>query len=234
MRMTIKGILSYPHLFKVRSVVAGQDPKFSASILIAKDDPQLEAIIEAVETEKANGFPSGFSAKSTVCLKDCVEAFPDNESVHEYYVLNASSGENKRPKTVDSNLQDIMDPAEAYGGAEAHMAVNIFPFTKGKKGIAAFLYGVMLTGQEGALGRLDNSPSTEEMFAGAAGSVPKKPAPGKKTPPAPGKKAPPAPNKQPTFIMTKAADGLTREAYHEADWTDEDLIEQGLMIKSSA
>ena len=55
MQFKVKGILSYPHLFTPRSVNPGDDPKFSASILIRKDDPQVQQIQQIIDTEKANG-----------------------------------------------------------------------------------------------------------------------------------------------------------------------------------
>jgi hypothetical protein len=42
--------------------------------------------------------------------------------------------------------------------------------------------------------------------------------------------APPAaPAPQPQFVMTPAANGMTREQYIAAGWTDEQLIQNGLM-----
>lgn len=60
MQFKVKGILSYPHLFTPRSVNPGDDPKFSASILLRKDDPQVQQIQQIIDTEKANGWPNGF------------------------------------------------------------------------------------------------------------------------------------------------------------------------------
>lgn len=45
--------------------------------------------------------------------------------------------------------------------------------------------------------------------------------------------APAAPAAAPAFVMTAAANGLTREQYHAAGWTDEQLIQNGMMIAPS-
>ena len=44
MQFTIKGILSYPHLFKPHAVSEGEEPKYSCAILLRKDDPQLAEV----------------------------------------------------------------------------------------------------------------------------------------------------------------------------------------------
>lgn len=59
----------------------------------------------------------------------------------------------------------------------------------------------------------------------APGSAP--PAPGM-TPPAPPAAAPPAPP-APQYVMLPAAMGATREALHGAGWTDELLVQHGMM-----
>lgn len=62
---------------------------------------------------------------------------------------------------------------------------------------------------------------------GAAAPAPVIPAPGM-VPPAP--PAPPVPA-GPVFVMTAAANGLTREAYHASGWTDQVLLANGLMVQ---
>ena len=88
------------------------------------------------------------------------------------------------------------------------------------------------------MGRLDNKPSVESMFAGAGGFPTHGGAAAQETPTA---KAPPkiapkaAPAAAPGLIMTAAAEGVTLAEYLATPgWTEELLIEQGLAIRSNA
>lgn len=210
----VKGILSYPHLFTPRAVQQGDDPKFSASILIAKNDPQVAVIQQIIETEKANGFPNGFPAKGKVFLKDGALEYPQDAKMHDYYIISGGSKADSKPHLVDTNLNPVMDQSQAYPGVIVWAAFNSFTYDMAvNKGVAAGLNGVMLTGEIGALGRLDSQPTVEQMFAGVD--------------------TPAAPPAAPQFVMTAAANGLTREAYHAAGWSDEQLVSNGMMITPS-
>jgi len=93
---------------------------------------------------------------------------------------------------------------------------------------------VMLTGNEGALGRLDNRPTAEQMF-GDVGAPPAAPAP-QAPPAAPAPQAPPAapaPQAPDQLIMTAAANGMTYQQYKDAGWSDEQMISGGVAQKPS-
>lgn len=191
MQITIKGILSFPHLFTPRAIEQGQEPKYSCSVLIPKNDPQVAQIQQAIDTEKQNGFPSGFPANGKLCLVDCAlpksNGEPNDPKLANYYELRATSGADQKPHVVDMNTQPVMDPGKVFAGAVAWVAINTYSYNKPtSKGVTAGLNGVMLTGEEGALGRLDNKPSAEQLFAGIAGGA----APVQQAAPAPVSAAP--------------------------------------------
>lgn len=228
--------MSYPHLFQPRAVQQGQEPKYSVAALIRKDDPQVTQIQAAIETEKANGFPSGFPAKAKVCLKDCAVEFPEDPKLANYYVVSCNANAKDKPPVVDTSMQPVMDPAKVYAGAIAWLHISIYPYNKDvNRGIAAGLNGVMLTGEEGELGRLDNKPTVEQMFSGVGTPgmtppvAPQTPAVGATPPPAP-PTPPAAPPASPAYQMTAAAKGATRDQYLAQGWTDELLIQHGLML----
>lgn len=242
MQLKVKGILSYPHLFQPRAVQQGDEPKYSASILIRKDDPQVAQIQQAVETEKANGFPSGFPANAKCAFKDGAVAYPEDPAMHNFYIISANAKADQRPALVDASLQPVVNPSDVYAGAVAWCAINFFSYSKQiSKGVGCGLNGVMLTGEEGELGRLDGRPTVEQMFGGVGGAptaAPQAAAPAPVAPQAPAPAAPvpqppqppAAPPAAPQYQMTAAANGVTREAYHAAGWTDELLITNGLML----
>lgn len=232
MQLTIKGILSFPHLHQPRAVNPNDPAKYSANLLIRKDDPALAQLQQAIEVEKQNGFPSGFPPNGKICLHDCAVSQPNNPELAGYMELRASSNADSKPLLVDTSTQPLMDPAQVYPGAVVWMAINTFSYNKPtSKGVAAGLNGVMVTGEEGPLGRLDSKPSAEQMFAGigqAAPAAAPAAAPVAAPPPVPATPPPAAPA-QPQYVMTAKANGATREAFHANGWTDEALIQNGYM-----
>lgn len=228
MQFKIKGILSFPHLFQARAVNPGDDPKYSVSVLIKKTDPQLATVQAAVAQEKAAGFPSGFPDKGKCFLKDGAVEYPNDPKMHSYMIISTGAKLDSKPAVVDMNMQPVIDPSQVYAGCVAWVAVNTFTFNQPvNKGVSAGLNAVMITGEIGELGRIDNRKSASELFADvAAGAVPSIPSAPLAPPPA-------APRAPAQFIMTAAANGLTREAYHAAGWTDAQLIENGFMVAPS-
>lgn len=214
MQFKVKGILSYPHLFTPRSVNPGDEPKFSASILIRKDDPQVQQIQQIIDTEKANGWPNGFPHNGKQFMKDGAVQHPDRPEMHNYMIISANAKADSKPHVVDAQMNPVMNQADAYAGAIAWAAFNSFIYNQAvNKGVGCGLNGIMLTGEEGELGRLDGKPTVEGMFGDIAGGAP------------PAAPAPAAPK----HVMTDKANGLTREQYHQAGWSDEQLIQHGMM-----
>lgn len=248
-QIQLKGILSFPHVFQPRAVNPGDDPKYSASLLIAKNDPQLAQVQQIIEQEKANGFPSGFPVNGKICLKDCAvePAYSGDSRFHNYMVISMNN--NDKPLIVDMNLQPLMDPAKVFAGAIVWVSVGIQAYNKPvNKGVGAYINGLMPSGEEGPLGRIDGRPTAEQMFGGVAtGNTAGAVAPPVGTVPAgqppmqpygvPGQVAAPPtmtpPPAAPTLQMTAAANGVTYEAYKQAGWTDDQLIQHGLAIRPS-
>jgi len=227
MQFKVKGILSYPHLFTPRSVNPGDDPKFSASILLRKDDPQVQRIQQLIDTEKANGWPNGFPGNGKQFMKDGAVQYPNDPTMHNFMIISANAKADSKPHTVDMQMTPVMNQADAFAGSVVWAALNSFVYNQPvNKGVGCGLNGIMLTGEEGELGRLDGRPTVEGMFGDIAGgqtttaAAPPPAATGAATPP------PPAAAHQ----MTAAANGLTREQYHAAGWSDEQLIQNGMML----
>lgn len=213
--LILHGILSYPHLFVARAINKGDDPKYSTGLLIAKNDPQLMQLNQAVELEKASGFPQGFPDSGKVCIKDCAVQFPDRPELAGYFYIASSTGANSKPPVVGMDRLPIMDQSLVFAGAMAYVAVNIAFYNNPlNKGITSYLQSVMIDGTEGPLGRLDGRPSVETLFA----SVPQQPV----TPQLPGSVQQPQ--------MTAKAAGTTYESFIQSGWTDQDLRLHGYII----
>lgn len=238
MQFKVKGILSYPHLFQPRAVQQGDEPKFSVTVLIKDDDPQLAQIQQIIEQEKANGFPSGFPDNGKLCLKPSKD-YPG------WHQICGNAKADQRPHVVHESdiTQPIMDKAQVYAGAVAWVQFNTFVYNQTvNKGIGAGLNGVMMTDETGELGRIDGRASAESMFGDVAGGAtpPQQPAAAAPTPspaaPAPAPQAPPAaPSVAPApgLIMTAAANGRSYEEYKAVGWSDEQLIAEGIAQKPS-
>lgn len=232
MQLVIKGIISFPNFFKPRKADENSDPKYGGTALIAKTDPQCATITAAIEQDKLNGFPSGFPPNAKCSWKDCAVEYPSDPKLHGYMELRTSSPEDNKPLVVDANHQQVLDPGAAIPGELAYFSVNTYSYNKPMtKGVTAGLNGVMLLREMGPLGRLDNKPSAEQMFAsvtgGATGAAPAAPSAGGVPQPPRPPNTPPAP---PAFVMTAKAAGATRESFHSNGWTDAAMIEQGYML----
>lgn len=237
----VKGIIRYPRLFTPKAYEEGDEPKYSAEILIAKNDPTLPPLQTEVNTVLANAFPSGLPPRGTVCLEDCATKYPDKPQLANYMVLKANSGLEFKPETVDANLAPVMDPAQVRTGQIVWAAVNVTSFTKGNKGVKAYLNAVMLTPDMGPIPEevLSARQSAASIFGGGApGATPAQPVPPAAAPgtPAPtGAVAPPPaapapPPAAPVHQMTPAANSATYEQMIAAGWTDETLIQHGMML----
>lgn len=245
---TIKGILSFNTLFQPKPVRDAQgnptgDAKYSLTLLIPPNDPQLPELQAEVEAAKANTFPSGFPSKADICFLAYDTKFQGkdyyNPQLSGYYTFSCTAKAEDKPAIVDMSHQPIIDPGAVVPGMVVWVNAGISGYTKGTGGVGGWLNGVMLTGEMSELGRLDNKPSVEQMFANVNTPAPASTPPNAiitpqpaATPMAPpqASQPPAAPPSAPQYQMTPAANGTTREAYHKAGWTDEQLISHGLML----
>ena len=136
--------LSYCHLNEPYGM-DGQEPKYSASIIIKKTDKEtLKAINDAVAEAKEAG-KSKWNGKIPPVLKtplrDGDVERPDDEAYKNAYFLNASS--KNKPGMVDKYVNPILDPMEVYSGCYARVTLNFYAFNAaGNKGIACGLGNV--------------------------------------------------------------------------------------------
>lgn len=133
--------LSYAHIWEP-SAIEGNEPKFSVSVIVSKNDKEtLKAIKEAVEEAKETGkgkWNGKIPAVLKTPLRDGDVERPDDEAYAGCYFFNASS--KNKPGIVDENVQPILDQSEVYSGCYARVAVNFYAYNaNGNKGVAAGL-----------------------------------------------------------------------------------------------
>jgi len=254
---TIKGIIWFPAVFTAKKAVGADEAKFSITVLIPPNDPQITTLTAEVNAAKANSFPSGYNGAD-----ECFAPYDTKYAGKDYYdprftgwyVFSCSAKADDRPSVVDMARMPIVDPGKLVSGMVAYVSAGISGYTKGRGGIGGWLNGVLLTDEEPPMGRLDNKPSVDQMFASVPGGnaitppVPhiaangatitpppnlQQAAPAAPTPPVP--PAPVAPAAAPVALqMTAAANGVTLEAYLATPgWTEQMLIDQGLAIRPS-
>ena len=262
--MLIKGIISFPTLFTPKVAKGADQAKYGCTILLPPNDPQIAAIQAEVEAAKLNTFPSGYTGQD-----ECFGPYDVKYAGKDYYdprftgwfLFSCTAKEADRPSVLDMNYTKIIDPGAVFSGMVAYVNAGISGYTKGKGGIGGWLNGVMVTAEEPPMGRLDNKPSDEQMFAGVPGGAPQQAAPAPNAPgvysaaapvqqaaPAPAapvQQAAPAPTPPPAapvaqspapvqLQMTAAANGVTLEQYLATPgWTEQMLIDQGLAIRPS-
>ena len=136
--------LSYAHLFEPHAI-EGNEPKYSVSVIISKDDKEtLKAIKEAVNEAKEAGkakFGGKIPANLKTPLRDGDEERADDEAYANSYFLNANS--KNKPGIVDINVHPILDATEVYSGCYGRLTLNFYAYSaSGNKGIAAGLGNV--------------------------------------------------------------------------------------------
>ena len=136
--------LSYAHLFEA-AAIEGNEPKFSVSVIISKNDKDtLKAIKDAVEEVKETGkakWGNKVPPNLKTPLRDGDAERPDDPAYENCYFLNASS--KNKPGVVDQNVHPVLDATEVYSGCYGRLTINFYPFSaSGNKGIAAGLGNV--------------------------------------------------------------------------------------------
>jgi hypothetical protein len=159
---------SYVNIFTPRSAQAGQDPKYSISLLWDKNEaakslvPLKQAITEvakqkfgpkAIELIKAG--------KIRIPVRDGDTDRPDDAVYAGKVFANASS--KNIPGCVDAACQPIMADDEAYSGCIFRASVNVYAYdTAGNKGVALGLNNLQVVKQGE---RIDGRMKAEDDFA---------------------------------------------------------------------
>lgn len=142
---------SYVHAFEPYTQNAGQEPKYSMTILIPKTDKatmaKIKAAIEAAKenySNRNNGKKLPQNLKTTIHDGDGVRESGEEfgEECKGCYVMTVSS--KHKPLIIDSQKLPITDPLEVYSGCYGRVIINFFVYnTAGRVGVSAGLNGIM-------------------------------------------------------------------------------------------
>ena len=148
-RVTVRGRLSFVHVFKPHAATPGAEEKFSTTILVPKTDVEtkqkIDAAIKAATelgvSEKWNGVKPP-TVPNPIWDGDGVKQNGEQfgPECKGHWVFTASAKADYPPQVVDRRVQPILDQSEIYSGCYANVAVNFFSYLfAGKKGIGAGL-----------------------------------------------------------------------------------------------
>ena len=165
--------VAFPHLFVPYAYQNGPNPKYEATLLIEKDDPQLEALKKACGAAKAKKFGD----KPVKELHNPIREGDDmNEMFEGYWVVRAKSTPREdgtgKPGVVLPNLQPA-GPDDIQSGDFVNVDINPYGYdVSGNKGIGIALNNVQLIMKGDRIGSGKSRPENvfdELEMAGAAG-----------------------------------------------------------------
>ncbi len=144
--ITEKCRLSYEHIWEPSSMDENFPKKYSACIIIRKDDTKtLSRVRAAIDAAVQEGIKTKWKGKKPAKLKlplrDGDEERPDDETFQGCYFLNANAS--RQPGVVDLARQPILEREEVYSGCFCRFSINFYPFsTSGNNGVAVGLNNV--------------------------------------------------------------------------------------------
>ena len=192
--------LSYVHVFEPYTSMPGQEPKYSAVLLIPKSNTAAkaqidEAIAAAVQQAVAGKWNGAAPANVQTTLHDGdgvkSSGEPYGAECKGHWVLNAGADKTHQPQVVGPDRKPIIDQTQVYSGCYGWVNINFYSYNfNGRKGIGCGLNAIMKTRDGQPLG--GERVSVEEAFARVQVPQQQAPAPSYGQAPAYGQPAAPA------------------------------------------
>lgn len=139
--------LSYAHLFQPAADLNGNE-KYSASFIFDKKDTKTKSRLDAAiedflsqpETQKILGKTRNFAHP---LVHDGDTDRPGDDAYKGSYYINAKSNPDHKPRILNFDREEIVDPAEVYSGCYVQAVLNLYAYNKGgNKGIGASIAAV--------------------------------------------------------------------------------------------
>lgn len=153
--VTGKCRLSFVNLFEPKAMKEGDTPKYSVTAIIPKSDTKtIEAIKAAIQAAAENGAQRHFGGRVPTNVNN---TFKDGDTetddlgelqknkypeyANSYYIRLSTKF---KPKVLDANRQEIIDPTEIYSGCYGRVSMTFFAYSgDGKRDVSASLNNVM-------------------------------------------------------------------------------------------
>jgi hypothetical protein len=127
MKIRLKGVrLSFPALFKPKSVEEGQEPKYSAAFLLdnERDAGQIALIERTIERCKKEKWLDKIPKGVKVCLHDGDEKEFEGYSEDNKFITSSSS---RRPVVVDQKLEPLTESdGKPYAGCYVNCTLRLW------------------------------------------------------------------------------------------------------------
>jgi len=144
--------LSYVHLNQPYAHQNGGEAKYSVTVLVPKTDLKTKAAIDAaIQVAIQMGIQKQWNGTKPPVIATPVYdgdgVRPNGENFGPEckgcWVFTASAKADRKPRVVDTAVQDIMDPNALYSGIYGRVGVDAYPYNvSGKRGIAFGLTNV--------------------------------------------------------------------------------------------
>lgn len=150
--------LSFVNVFEPKKIGENdKDAKYSVTVIIPKSDTKtIDAIKNAIQVAAEAGAQKHFGGRVPTNVN---HTFKDGDTdtddlgelkknkYPEYansYVIRVST--KYRPKVLDANRNEIIDPTEMYSGVYGRVSMTFFAYSgDGRRGVSAVLNNVMKT-----------------------------------------------------------------------------------------
>lgn len=146
------GLLSFPHLFVAKPVVAGGEPRFSVTLIFdkaAQASAEYKALRAAVAVAIDEKFGTGKSRDANFVR---TLRLPFRDGTEKQYTgyeagkIFISPWTKNKPGLVDGALQDITAASDVWAGQLARATVVAFAYQQGgNKGVNFMLNNVQIT-----------------------------------------------------------------------------------------
>jgi hypothetical protein len=170
-RFTPIGVLSFPHLFKARSVVEGADPRFSLNLIFDKN-AQATPEFKQLKSEIVACARAKWPGKADEMLKNGQLRLPIRRATEKKQFggyedpdgvfINAWS--KQLPTVVDASGKNKMMESDVFPGCTGRISYNCFSYEQsGNRGIGIGLSHVQIR-EHDENKRLDNRKSGLNTF----------------------------------------------------------------------
>lgn len=153
-RVRVKGILIFESLFEKTAITRDDEPKYSITVLIPKDSPEVEKLQKEIDSVANEYFKGNIPKGARTYLMDG-DVDKEQEYYNGYYYLTARSSyqpdviakypDGKIESDSESHWNDIY-----YDGIEGYVSLNLYGYDNRKnKGVGYGLGNVLVLCQSG-------------------------------------------------------------------------------------
>ena len=128
--VTLQGTLSFPKLFKAEQIMGQGDPKYQAVLILTPES--LEVYKKEMLSCMSENFKSGQEKKPSFRwpLRKCDDSahYQGDPRFAGRMFVNLKSDEKNKPKILNQQREEIIDPSVIYSGCEVATVANVYHY----------------------------------------------------------------------------------------------------------